>query len=219
VTFDFNIIVQYLPLLLRGTLVTIEVSVLAIVLATFFGLLVALCRMSSNRIIRGISFGYIWVMRGTPLLLVLYFIYFAGPTVGVRMSAFITAVVGMTLVSTAYKAEIFRAGIQAVPKGQLDAANAIGMGYWLQMRRVILPQAIKIIIPPYISNATSMVKDSALVSVITVSDLMLTSTQIVSSTFRAFEILGTAGLIYLILTSILMGLQVISEKKFAVASR
>lgn len=218
-SFDFNVIIEYLPLLLRGTLTTISVAALAIVLATFFGLLVALARMSSNVWVRGAAFCYIWVMRGTPLLLVLYFIYFAGPGVGIRMSAFITAVVGMTLVSTAYKAEIFRAGIQAVPKGQIDAANAVGMSYWLQMRRVVLPQAVKIIIPPYINNTTSMVKDSALISVITVADLMLTSTQIVSTTFRAFEILGTAGVIYLILTSILMAVQLISERKLAVSTR
>jgi len=218
-SFDFNVIIEYLPLLLKGTLTTISVAALAIVLATFFGLLVALARMSSNAWVRGAAFCYIWVMRGTPLLLVLYFIYFAGPGVGIRMSAFITAVVGMTLVSTAYKAEIFRAGIQAVPKGQIDAANAVGMSYWLQMRRVVLPQAVKIIIPPYINNTTSMVKDSALISVITVADLMLTSTQIVSTTFRAFEILGTAGLIYLILTSILMTVQLISERKLAVSTR
>jgi His/Glu/Gln/Arg/opine family amino acid ABC transporter permease subunit len=218
-SFESNVIIEYLPLLLKGTVITISVAALAIALATFFGLLVALCRMSSNSWVRGAAFCYIWVMRGTPLLLVLYFIYFAGPGAGIKMSALITAVVGMTLVSTAYKAEIFRAGIQAVPKGQIDAANAVGMSYWLQMRRVILPQAVKIIIPPYINNTTSMVKDSALISVITVADLMLTSTQIVSTTVRAFEILGTAGLIYLILTSILMTVQLISERKLAVSTR
>lgn len=218
-TFDPSVIIQYFPLLLQGTLVTILVAALAILLATILGMLVGLCRMSGNPYVRGLAFSYIWVMRGTPLLLVLYFIYFAGPLAGIRMSAFITAVLGMTLVSTAYKTEIFRAGIEAVPKGQIDAANAVGMSYQLRMRRVVIPQAIKIVIPPYINNATSMVKDSALVSVITVADLMLTSTQIVSSTFRAFEILTTAGIIYLILTSILMGFQIYSERRFAVSSR
>jgi len=219
VSFDFGVIVQYFPLLLQGTAVTIAVSVLSIVLATFFGLIVSLLRISANKWVRGVSFAYIWVMRGTPLLLVLYFIYFAGPSVGVRMPAFVSAVVGITLVSTAYKAEIFRAGVQAIPNGQIDAANAVGMGYLLRMRRIILPQAVKIIIPPYVSNCTLMVKDSALVSVITVSDLMLTSTQIVSSTFRALEILGLAGLIYLILTSVLMAIQSYSEKRLATPFR
>ena len=218
-SFDFGVIVQYFPLLLQGTAVTIAVSVLSIVLATFFGLIVSLLRISANKWVRGVSFAYIWVMRGTPLLLVLYFIYFAGPSVGVRMPAFVSAVVGITLVSTAYKAEIFRAGVQAIPNGQIDAANAVGMGYLLRMRRIILPQAVKIIIPPYVSNCTLMVKDSALVSVITVSDLMLTSTQIVSSTFRALEILGLAGLIYLILTSVLMAIQSYSEKRLATPFR
>lgn len=218
-TFDFAVIIDHLPLLLQGTGVTIAVSLLSILLATVLGIPLSLLRLAQNKYVRGVSFAYIWVMRGTPLLLVLYFIYFAGPTFGVRMPAFLSAVVGITLVSTAYMAEIFRAGVQAVPKGQIDAANAIGMGYVLRMRRVVLPQAIKIIVPPYVSNCTLMVKDSALVSVITVSDLMLTSTQIISSTFRAFEILATAGLIYLILTSVLMAIQSYSEKNFAVSAR
>lgn len=217
--FDFGVIVRYLPLLLQGTGVTIAVSLLSILLATLLGIPLSLLRLASNKYVRGASFIYIWIMRGTPLLLVLYFIYFAGPTFGVRLPAFLSAVVGITLVSTAYVAEIFRAGVQAIPNGQIDAANAIGMGFTLRTRRVVLPQAVKIITPPYVSNCTLIVKDSALVSVITVSDLMLTSTQIISSTFRAFEILATAGVIYLILTSILMAIQSYSEKNFAVSSR
>lgn len=212
-------LLQYLPQLLQGTLVTLAVSGISIVAATILGLFLSMARISSSKIVRWLSGIYIWIMRGTPVLLVLYFMYFAAPQIGIRLPAFAAAVIGITLSSTAYKAEIFRSGIQAVPKGQVDAANAVGMSYWLQMRRVIVPQAVKIVTPPYINNAILMVKNSALVSVITVQDLMLTSTQIVSSTFRALEILGMAGLIYLVINSGLMILQHYSEKKFAVGSK
>lgn len=213
--FDWEVVPQYLPLLLSGTAVTIEVSVLTLVIATILGTFLALARMSKAKALRVPASVYIWIMRGIPQLLVLFFIYYAAPSFGLRLPAFVAAVIGMSLNSIAYNAEIIRAGIESIPHAQTESARAVGMSYPQTMWRIILPQATRVIIPPYINNAILLVKNTALVSVITVPDLMLNAQQVVSSTYRSFEILGTAGLIYLALTSVLMVAQRWSEKRYA----
>lgn len=218
-TFDFSVVVQYLPLLLDGLLVTVEVSAITLVLATIAGVFMALARLSHRRWLRTLAAIYVWIMRGTPVLLVLFFIYYAAPSFGIQLPAFLSAVIGMTLNSAAYKTEIIRSGIQAIPRTQTEAALAVNMTYPQIMRRIVLPQAVRIIIPPYINNAILLVKNSALVSVITVPDLMLNAQQVVSSTYRAVEILSTAGLLYLVVTSLLMLAQRYSERRFAVHDR
>jgi polar amino acid transport system permease protein len=214
---NFSVVGSYLPLLLKGLLVTVEVSAITLVLATIAGTFMAMARLSHRKPLRIASGIYVWIMRGTPLLLVLFFIYYAAPSIGVRLPAFVAAIIGMTMNSTAYKTEIIRSGIEAIPRTQTEAALAAGMSY--TMRRIILPQAVRIVIPPYINNAILLVKNSALVSVITVPDLMLNSQQIVSSTYRTVEILSTAGVMYLLVTSALMLVQQYSERHFAYYSR
>ncbi|MCM3714427.1 amino acid ABC transporter permease [Halalkalibacter oceani] len=216
---QWDMVITYLPALLKGALVTIEVSLLTLVIATIAGTFMALMRMSNNRFIRTFAFIYVWIMRGTPLLLILFFVYYAFPSWGITLPAFAAAVLAMSLNSTAYKCEIIRSGISAIPKGQTESAIAIGMSYWQVFRRIILPQATRIVLPPYMSNAILLVKNSALVSVITVSDLMLNSQQIYSATYRPVEILGTAGVLYLIMTSCLMLFQNWAEKKLSYYSR
>jgi His/Glu/Gln/Arg/opine family amino acid ABC transporter permease subunit len=216
---DFSVVGSYLPLLIKGLLVTVEVSAITLVLATIAGTFMAMARLSHRKPLRIVSGIYVWIMRGTPLLLVLFFIYYAAPNVGVRLPAFAAAIIGMTLNSTAYKTEIIRSGIEAIPRTQTEAALAAGMSHAQTMRRIILPQAVRIVIPPYINNAILLVKNSALVSVITVPDLMLNSQQIVSSTYRAVEVLSAAGLMYLLVTSALMLVQRYSERRFAYYSR
>jgi len=216
---DFGVIADYLPLLLRGAVVTVEVSALTLVLATILGTGLALVRTAGSRVPRAIAAVYLWIFRGTPQLLVLFFIYYAAPSVGITMPAFVAAVVGLTLNSTAYNAEIIRSGIEAIPSGQAESAYAVGMNYWQMMRRIVLPQATRVAVPPYINNAILLVKNSSLVSVITVPDLMLNAQQVVSSTFRAVEILGTAGVMYLALTSLLMLAQRYSERRLSYYSR
>ncbi|TDF98557.1 amino acid ABC transporter permease [Paenibacillus piri] len=215
----WDVVVTYLPALLQGALVTLEVSLLTMVIATIAGTFLALIRISSNRFFRGAAMTYMWIMRGTPLLLVLFFVYYAFPSWGIRMPAFAAAILAMSMNSAAYKGEIIRAGISAIPRGQLESAIAIGMSYGQAMRRIILPQAVRVIIPPYINNSILLIKNSALVSSITVTDLMLNSQQIYSATYRPVEILGTAGVLYLIMTSILMLFQNWAEKKLSYYSR
>jgi His/Glu/Gln/Arg/opine family amino acid ABC transporter permease subunit len=215
----WDIIVTYLPALLKGAVVTLEVSLLTMVIATVAGTFLALMRVSGNRFLRIVSMIYMWIMRGTPLLLVLFFVYYAFPSWGIRLPAFAAAVLAMSMNSAAYKGEIIRSGIQAIPRGQLESAMAIGMSYSQAMRRIILPQAVRVIIPPYINNSILLIKNSALVSAITVTDLMLNSQQIYSATYRPVEILGTAGVLYLMMTSLLMLFQNWAEKKLSYYTR
>jgi polar amino acid transport system permease protein len=215
----WDTIYTYFPILLQGAVITLEISLLTLVISTVTGIFMALMRLSERRSLRWFSSFYVWVMRGTPLLLILFFIYYAFPSWGIRLPAFVAAVLGMSLNSTAYKCEIFRSGIQAIDKGQVEAAMAVGMSYAKTFRRIILPQAVKIVIPAYISNSIMLLKNSALVSAITVPDLMLNSEQIYSATYRPVEILGTAGVLYLAMTSLLMLFQVWAEKKMSYYSK
>jgi polar amino acid transport system substrate-binding protein len=161
----------YLPMLLKGALVTIEISVLAMALAIVCGLALALLRLYGIPPLRWLAVAYIEVIRGTPLLIQLYLIYYGLPNVGIRLNAFVAAVLGLGLNYAAYEAENYRAGIQAVPRGQMEAALSLGMSRWLALRAVVLPQAIRIVIPPVTNDFIALFKDSSLVSVITMVEL------------------------------------------------
>jgi polar amino acid transport system substrate-binding protein len=161
----------YLPMLLKGALVTIEISVLAMALAIVCGLALALLRLYGIAPLRWLAVAYIEVIRGTPLLIQLYLIYYGLPNVGIKLNAFVAAVLGLGLNYAAYEAENYRAGIQAVPRGQMEAALSVGMSRWLALRAVILPQAIRIVIPPVTNDFIALFKDSSLVSVITMVEL------------------------------------------------
>ena len=161
----------YLPMLLKGELVTIEISALAMALAIVCGLALALLRLYGIAPLRWLAVAYIEVIRGTPLLIQLYLIYYGLPNVGIKLNAFVAAVLGLGLNYAAYEAENYRAGIQAVPRGQMEAALSIGMSRWLALRAVLLPQAIRIVIPPVTNDFIALFKDSSLVSVITMVEL------------------------------------------------
>jgi His/Glu/Gln/Arg/opine family amino acid ABC transporter permease subunit len=216
---SYQVIKDALPFLLQGAWVTIQVSVIVIVLATMLGTPLAFMRLSPNKFFSMPSALYVWFLRGTPALVILIFVFYALPSVGLKLPAFAAAVLGLTLNASAYKAEIIRSGIMAVPRSQTEAALAIGMSDLKIATRVVLPQAARIVVPPFVNNAILIVKNSALVSVITVPDLMLNATQIYSSTFQAVAIFGTAGLLYLIITSGLALLQRWAERRFAYYSR
>lgn len=216
---DFGVAWKFLPILLQASLMTIALFVLSQVLGTAAAFFVALARMSPRAWLRRPAMAYIWVVRGTPLLLHLFFVYYAAPAFGITLDAFPAAIIAMSASAAAYNAEIIRAGLQAVHRGQLEAAYAVGMSYGQVVRRIIVPQAVRIIIPPYMGNAISHCKNSSLASVITVPELMLTAQMIYSSTYRAIEILTVAGAIYLCLTSCLSGLQVYFERVTAYEQR
>jgi His/Glu/Gln/Arg/opine family amino acid ABC transporter permease subunit len=216
---DFGVAWKFLPILLHAALMTIALFALSQALGTIAAFFLALARMSPRAWLRRPTMAYIWVVRGTPLLLHLFFVYYAAPAFGITLDAFPAAIIAMSASAAAYNAEIIRAGLQAVHHGQLEAAHAVGMRYGQVVRRIVVPQAVRIIIPSYMGNAISHCKNSSLASVITVPELMLTAQMIYSSTYRAIEILTVTGAIYLVLTSCLSALQMYGERLTAYEQR
>jgi polar amino acid transport system substrate-binding protein len=162
---------RYLPLLLKGAVVTIQISLISMALAVGLGLVLAITRLYGWAPLRWLGSAYVEVIRGTPLLIQLYLIYYGLPNVGIRLNAFVAAVIGLGLNYAAYEAENYRAGIEAIPKGQMEAALALGMTRWQSLRRIILPQAFRLVIPPMTNDFIALFKDSSLVSVITMVEL------------------------------------------------
>ncbi len=201
--------------LLDGVVVTFKVTLMSIVLALFIGLIAGLGRISKNALINGIASLYVEVIRGIPLLVQLFYIYYALGRV-VQLSDITCAVISMSICYGAYIAEIFRAGIEAVPNGQTEAARSLGMTPYQTMRHVILPQAVKTILPPVGNEFVALLKDSSLVSILAVSDLLRRGREYASESFNYFEAYTMVALAYLIITLILSKLVGIMEEKINV---
>jgi polar amino acid transport system permease protein len=189
------------PLLL-GLWVTLKISALSLVFATVLGLVAGLGRVADNPAARNLAATYVELIRGTPLLVQIFIFYFFIGTV-LELSPFTAGVAALAVFTGAYVAEIVRAGIEAVPRGQMEAARSLGMGYATAMRCVILPQALRKALPPLAGQGINLVKDSSLVSVIAITDLTKAGREIVSSTFTPFEVWFTVALMYLVLTGAL----------------
>jgi polar amino acid transport system permease protein len=198
--FSLNDMVTFLPSLLQGALLTIAVSLLSFGLALVLGLATGLARISRLTVLRVVAACYIQFIRGTPLLLQLFFIYYVLPYVGIVLSPFVSGATGLTLNYAAYMAEVFRSGIQAIPKGQWEAGASVGMSRRLMLRRIILPQAVRIIVPSLGNFFVSIFKDSALVSVITMRDLMFSGQLLASATYKHFEIFTMVAVIYFMIS-------------------
>ncbi len=185
--------------LLKGLIVTLKISALSLVLAFALGLITALLRLSSSFLGQLLSRAYLETVRNTPLLVQLFFIYFvAAPILGIE--AFTSAVLALSLFEGAYASEIFRSGIVSISGGQWDAARSLGLSTWHIYRHVILPQALRRILPPLTGQGISLIKDSALVSTIAIYDLTMQGRAIISETYLVFEIWFTVAAIYLALT-------------------
>jgi polar amino acid transport system permease protein len=198
--FSLDDMIEFLPPLLHGAMLTILVSLTAFALALVFGLIFGLMRLSRIWPIRTVAAIYIQFIRGTPLLLQLFFIYYVLPYAGIVLTPFVSAVIGLTMNYAAYMAEVFRSGIQAIPKGQSEAGQSMGMSRSMLMRRIILPQAFRIIVPSLGNFFVSIFKDSALVSVITMRDLMFSGQLLASATFKHFEIFTMVAVIYFLIS-------------------
>lgn len=196
---DFSVLSEYMPSLLDGLYMTIQISILSIIFGTIMGILGALCKISKNFILRSIANIYVEWIRNTPLLIQVLFIYF-GLGVFLNLSPMVASVIALSFFSGAYITEIIRAGIQSVPRGQKEAAQSIGMTEFQAMRLIILPQAIKRILPPLAGQFITLVKDSSLVSVIAVTDLTYVAKNIVTTTFRAFEVWLVIAVFYFVLS-------------------
>jgi polar amino acid transport system permease protein len=189
--------VEFLPILMSGVALTIIVTIGSLLLSTVLGLIWALMRVSGIGVLTGLSAGLINVIRGIPIIVLLFYLYFVMPEFGVTLSALQAAILGLGIAYSAYQAENFRAGIEAIDKGQIEAAQAIGMSWWQTMRRVVLPQAVKIVLPPYGNVMIMMLKDSSQASTITVAELALQGKLIASSTFKNTSVFTLVALMYL----------------------
>jgi cystine transport system permease protein len=208
-----ELFVRSLPLLKSAISMTIFLGLSSFVLGSTLGLLVALCRISSIRFLRGFAFAYVSIFRGTPLLVQILLIYFGLPRYGVTLDPVPAALLALTLFSAAYLSENFRSGINAVDKGQWEAAMSMGMGYWKAMSRVILPQGLRIAIPPVGSRMIALIKDTSLASTITVVELTRVADQVGASTFRYMEMFLMVGLIYWIINQLLTIAQTVLESR------
>ncbi len=203
------------PFLLKGALLALEISCLAMLGGLSLGLGLAVLRLSRQRILRGVAWTYIWFIRGTPLLLQLVFLYDALPKIGIKLDSFTTAVLGFGLNEAAFSAEFIRGGILSVNRNQSIAASALGMGPLLSLRRIVLPQAMRAILPGIANSAVNMIKGTSIASVIFVNELTFRSEQIVAQNLQFFTVLTAAGLIYLFMTSIITAIQAWLERHFS----
>jgi polar amino acid transport system permease protein len=192
------------PPFIWGAVLTLWITVASLFFGILVGLVLALLQESKSRALNMLAMAYLWLFRGTPALFQIIFIFNVLPQFGITLSNFASGVVALAMNEGAYMAEIIRSGLQAVGRGQRTAARALGMKEWQVMRYVVLPQALRIIIPPTGNQFIGMLKLSALVSTVAVEELLLVANQAASANFRYLEALSAAGLYYLIFTTLFM---------------
>lgn len=198
---DFSVISQYKDFFITGTGYTILIAFITVLIGSFLGIFLSLAKLSKYKVLKFIASVYIECFRGTPILVQLYLVYFAAPTViAIKFNPLTAGIITLSLNSAAYVAEIIRAGILAVDKGQMEAARSLGMPEWKAMYLIIIPQAIKNILPALANEFIVIIKESSIASVIGVNELMNKTDTIRGNTYRAFEPLIIAAGIYLVLT-------------------
>lgn len=206
--------IEFMPILLLGVKLTIAVTIGSLIVSTVLGLVWALMRVSGIPLLGGIALTIINVIRGIPIIVQLFYIYFVLPDFGITLTALQAAIIGLGIAYSAYQAENFRAGIEAIDHGQVEAAQSIGMGWVLMMRRVILPQAVRIVLPPYGNTMIMMLKDSSQASTITVAELALQGKLIASATFQNSTVFTLVALLYLTMSIPLILIVGHLEKRF-----
>jgi glutamine transport system permease protein len=215
---SLEIIKQALPLLAKGLMETIRIASLALSIAIVIGLIMGLCRISKNKMLSLIAALYVYLIRGTPLLVQILFIYFGLPVAfGFRLTPFLAGVISISINAGAYLVEIFRAGIESIDKGQMEAGRSIGFTYGQTMRLIILPQAVRRMIPAFVNQFIVSIKDTSLLSAIGIAELTMQGQSIYSVNFRAFEILSAVGSFYLVLITALTLLSTWLERRLSKA--
>ncbi|MDR3643929.1 MAG: amino acid ABC transporter permease [Clostridia bacterium] len=215
--FDFDLVLRSVPLLLTGAAVTIEITVLSVGFGLLIGMFVGIARLAKLWPVRLLASIYVDFIRGTPLLVQIFIIYFALPLLlGQRIDPFIAAITACSVNSGAYIAEIFRAGIQSIDRGQMEAGRSLGMNWVQTMRYIIMPQAFKRIIPPLGNEFIAMIKDSSLVSVIGFEELTRRGQLIIARTYGSFEIWLTVAFIYLLMTLTISRLVDYLERRYKI---
>ena len=215
--FSWSAIVHGLPYLLQGAVLTLLISAVAMVLAAVVGLVLAALLQSGWRLARHLVAAYVEVFRNTPLLIQIFIVYFGLPQLGLKLSPFLSGLSALVLYAAAYNAEIFRAGLEAVPFGQLEAARSLGLSTLQTFRWVTVPQALRISFPALGNNLVSLVKNSSLVSTIGMVELMFVANDISFNNFRTFEIYGTTAVLYVVIVLGLTRLLRVAERRLVVA--
>ncbi len=203
----WELFLRSLPLLQQAVVMTIALGLGAFILGSLLGMAIALLRISKLRLFRTLAFAYVSIFRGTPLLVQILLIYFGLPHYGIVLSPIPSALLALTLFSAAYLSEIFRAGISSVDSGQWEAAESMSLGYWTCLRRIILPQAFRIALPPMGSRLIALIKDTSLASTITVMEMTRVAEQVGAATFRYMEMFLMIGAIYWVINQVLTILQ------------
>lgn len=203
-------------MLLKGVLITFKIVVISLPIAFIIGLITGLMSVSTNKILRTVSTFYVDIIRGTPLLVQVFFIYFGLPAfLDIRIPAEVAGIIAISLNAGAYISEIFRAGINSINKGQMEASRSLGLSKWLTMRLVILPQAIRRMVPAFVNQFIVSIKDTSLLSVIGINELTQRGEIIISENFRAFLIWGVVGIFYFIIIYALSRLARVLERRYA----
>ncbi len=214
-SFDWSLIWDNIPILLQGAVITIQITVMAVGCGFFIGMIAALANLSRFKIVRLLVKCYVELFRGTPLLVQIFMIYFALPMViGQSINPYVAAVTACSINSGAYVSEIFRAGIQSIDKGQMEAGRSLGLTWAQTMRYIVMPQAFKAIIPPLGNEFIAMMKDTSLVSVIGFEELTRRGQLIIARTYGSFEIWTAVAINYLIMTLSISQLVAFLERRY-----
>lgn len=203
------LVIESLPILLQAAIITIFLAVVSMVVGLAIGLLVALARISKNILIRRLAVAYISVIRGTPLLVQIYVVYYGLPQVGISLDPIPSGILALSINAGAYLSESFRAAIESVDKGQMEASYSIGMTYYQALMRIILPQCIRTALPTVGNTYIGLLKDTSLVSVITVTELLQSASLIIARTFQPLTLYLEVGFIYWVLST---GFSVIQDR-------
>ncbi|TQI66638.1 amino acid ABC transporter permease [Clostridium sp. KNHs216] len=207
---------ESLPSLLSGLRITVIMALLSLFFASIVGLIMCIFSISRFRLLKAISTTYIYVIRGIPLMILGLFLYFGvGAALQIRFDPMVAAIIALTINAGAYMAEIFRAGIQAIDFGQMEAARSLGLNYFKAMKRVILPQAVKIMIPSIMNQFITTIKDTSILSVVSVRELTLSGQIIIANNYRPFEVYAIVALMYFVFITILTMISKQMERKLS----
>ncbi len=205
---------SFFPMLKAGILYTVPLTILSFALGLLLGLGVAIIRISNQKFVNMVVSGYVWIIRGTPLLVQLFIIFYGLPKIGLTLDAYLAAIIGFTLNVGAYSSETIRAAILSVDRGQWEASHALGLSKIQTLRLVVFPQAFKVAIPPLFNSFISHVKDTSLAAAITYTELFRVAQQITARTYEPLLLYSEAALIYLMFCTVLTALQTKLEKNF-----
>lgn len=212
--FDVNLLGHFWMPIFRTSTTTLELFGMSVVGGTALGLLLAIMRISKVWPVRSVSWVLIWVLRGVPALILLFFAFYGFPELGVHLQPLEAGALGLSLSAAAYNAEIIRSGILSVAAGQWEAAQALALPSFRTWRRIVLPQSIRIMLPPYMSNAITLLKSTSLASTITVLEITGEANRLISTSLDPLEILTDVALIYILMAAVLSVLQGVLEKAF-----